>query len=80
MQKGPRLRELIIRAKSGNKEAMAQVVQRFTPIIKKYSRRLGYDEACSDLELWIIEAVHRYQPCSTWGKNELNRYFFRKKR
>jgi hypothetical protein len=41
---------------------------------------LGYDEACSDLELWIIEAVHRYQPCSTWGKNELNRYFFRKKR
>lgn len=24
---------------------------------------------------WIVEAVHRYRPHTTWGKDELNRYF-----
>lgn len=78
MRKKLRLRELIIRAKSGDNEAMSQVVQRFTPVVKKYSRRLGYNEACSDLVVWVIEAVHRYQPNTTWGKDELRRYFSNK--
>lgn len=69
---------MIALAKSGNEEAMAQVVKRFIPIVKKYSRQLRYEEACSDLVTWIVEAVHRYQPKTTWGKDELNRYLSRK--
>jgi len=78
LQRKPKLRELIALAKSGNEEAMTQVVKRFIPIVKKYSRQLGYEEACSDLMTWIIEAVYRYQPNTTWGRDELNRYFSRK--
>lgn len=77
MRKKPGLRELIIRAKIGEKEAMAQIVRRFTPLVRKYSRRLSYEEACPDLEVWIIEAVHRYRPNTTWGRDELTRYFTR---
>ncbi len=57
---------------------MTQVVHRFIPIVKKYSRQLGYDDAYSDLVTWIVEAVYRYQPNTTWGRDELNRYFSRK--
>jgi DNA-directed RNA polymerase specialized sigma subunit len=62
LQRKPKLRELIALAKNGDEEAMTQVVKRFIPIVKKYSRQLGYKEACSDLVIWILEAVHRYQP------------------
>jgi len=78
LQEKPKLRELIALAKSGNEKAMAQVVRRLIPLVKKYSRQLGYDEACSDLVTWIIEAVHRYRPNTTWGRDELTRYFTRK--
>lgn len=75
MQRRPRLRELISQAKGGDGEAMAQVVHRLVPLVKKYSRGMGYDEACSDLVKWIVEAVPRYQPNTTWGKDELTKYF-----
>lgn len=80
MERKPKLRELITLAKNGNEEAMTFLVKRFTLIIKKYSRRLGYDEACSDLVLWIVDAVHRYQPNTTWGREELERYLSRNKK
>ncbi|MBE3587437.1 MAG: helix-turn-helix domain-containing protein [Thermoanaerobacteraceae bacterium] len=67
MERKPRLRELITLAKNGNEEAITQVVKRFIPIVKKYSRQLGYEEACADLVTWIVEAVHRYRPHTTWG-------------
>ena len=62
MQRGQKLRELINQAKSGDEEALSQVIQRLTPLLRKYSQDMGYDEACSDLVKWIVEAVHRYQP------------------
>ncbi len=69
-----KLSELIARAKSGDQEALAQVVERFQPILKKYSRRLDNDDAYSDLVTWIISAVKRYQPGTNWGKDELQRF------
>jgi hypothetical protein len=56
-----KLKELITMAKSGNQDAMYQLVHRFTPIIKKYSRQMGYDEACADLTVWVIKAVYNYK-------------------
>jgi len=69
-----RLSELIARAKNGDQEALVQVIERFLPIIKKYSRDLDNDEAYSDLVTWIIAAVKRYKPKTSWGKDELNSY------
>jgi DNA-directed RNA polymerase specialized sigma subunit len=65
----PKLRELITKAKNGDAEATAQLVCHLAPLVKKHSRRLGYDEAHSDLTTWIVEAIHRYQPNTTRGRD-----------
>ncbi|TDA67859.1 MAG: helix-turn-helix domain-containing protein [Clostridia bacterium] len=79
MQRKPKLRELIVRVKNGEEDAVLEVVQRFIPLVRKYSRRMGYDEACSDLVVWIVSAVHRYEPRTTWGRDELQKYFASKR-
>ena len=73
-----RLNELITRAKSGDQEALVQVIERFLPIVKKYSRELDSDEAYYDLIAWIVLAVNRYKPNTNWGKDELNFYLSNK--
>lgn len=78
MQRKPKLRELIAKVKNGEEGAVLEVVHRFIPLVKKYSRRMGYDEACSDLVVWIVSAVHRYEPRTTWGRDELQQYFVSK--
>lgn len=75
MPRKPKLRELIVQVKNGEEDAILEVVHRFTPLIRKYCRRMGYDEACSDLVVWIVKAVHRYEPRTTWGRDELQQYF-----
>jgi len=62
MPRKPKIRELIAKAKRGDEESFTSVVDRFKPAIKKHVRRLGYDDAYSDLILWLVNAVHRYQP------------------
>lgn len=57
----PSLLILINKAKTGDTEAMMQIVRRFTPLLKKHSSQLGYDEAYSDLVMWIVTAVNRYK-------------------
>ncbi|HBT48191.1 helix-turn-helix domain-containing protein [Moorellaceae bacterium AZ2] len=79
MPKKAKLQELIVKAQAGDQEALAELVQRFNPVIKKYSRRLGYEEAGSDLVAWIVDAVHRYKPNTTWGRDELERYLSEKR-
>jgi len=79
MQKKLKLRELIAKAQNGEEDAFIEIIHRFIPLIKKYSRRLGYPEACSDLITWIVSAVHRYTPNTKWGRDELERYFCAKK-
>lgn len=79
MQQRPKLRELIRQAKNGDEDAFIQVVHRFLPVARKYSRRMGYEDACADLVVWIVNAVHRYQANSTWGRDELKRYLSSKR-
>ncbi|GFN22955.1 helix-turn-helix domain-containing protein [Thermanaeromonas sp. C210] len=80
MSRKVKLRELIMKAQAGDQEALAELIQRFSPVIKKYSRRLGYDyeEARSDLVAWIVDAVRRYKPKTPWGRSELEQYFSEK--
>ncbi|WP_156807445.1 helix-turn-helix domain-containing protein [Effusibacillus pohliae] len=51
---------MVVRAKNGDKDALAAIIQRFMPAIRKYSRRLGYEEAYSDLVEWMIKTVNRF--------------------
>lgn len=78
MQRKQRLQELVAKAKNGDQEAVIELVNRFVPLIKKYGRRMGYDECSADLTAWIVHAVHHYEPNTMWGINELNKFFSRK--
>lgn len=51
--------DLILKAKSGDRNAMLEIIERFTPIIKKYSYKLNYEDTEQDLILNLIQAVYK---------------------
>ena len=67
----PKLRDLIEKVQNGDQEALLQLISRFMPLIKKYSHGIPDDEA--KLILRMTEAVKRYRPNTTWGRDELTR-------
>jgi DNA-directed RNA polymerase specialized sigma subunit len=70
--KQPKLRQLIHRAQNGDQDAIVQIIQRLMPLIKKYSHHNEDDEV--ELMLWVTQAVRRYKPNTTWGRDELRRW------
>lgn len=79
MAKKPKLKELILKAQSGDKDALNQVVERFEPIVKKYARRYGDEDVYSEIVEWIIKETMRYKEKTTWGREELKNIFANKK-
>lgn len=67
------VKELIIRTQNGDSDSAEQLINRLSPLIKKYSGKLGYEEAYSDLSIWILETVHRYKPNVIWESTNLDR-------
>ncbi|WP_051534139.1 helix-turn-helix domain-containing protein [Desulfitibacter alkalitolerans] len=55
------LRVLIINAQNGDQDSVVHLVHWFIPLVKKYSRRMGYEEAYADLIVWMVNAVHKYR-------------------
>lgn len=49
--------ELTLNSKSGNKDSLLELIERFYPLIKKYSRKLRYDGAETDLIISFIEII-----------------------
>ena len=66
MNEGASFKELIIRAQNGNPDAAEQLVDRLAPLIRKYSSKLGYDDARSDLTLWTLETIDHRKPNVIW--------------
>jgi len=79
MTNKPKLKELIFKAQSGDKDALNQVVERFKRLVKKYARRFGSEDVCSEIVEWLIKATMRYKEKSTWGREELKNIFSNKK-
>ena len=79
MQRKKKLTQVVTEVKNGNKESLTELVERLTPIIKRCSRKLGYDGSESDLVEHIVKAAKNYKPDSSWGKDEVEKYFFDKK-
>lgn len=53
------LEELIRKAQKGNDEAMLLLLDKFNPLIKKYGRKLGYEDAADDIIIYFIEMLQR---------------------
>ena len=52
------LYEIIYRAQNGDKEAMQELVDRFTPLMRKRASKLGYEDAYEDIRLFFIELIY----------------------
>lgn len=48
---------LLTKAQQGDEEAMLELIKRFQPLIRKYARKLEYDDAYEDCLLFFIELV-----------------------
>jgi RNA polymerase sigma factor (sigma-70 family) len=44
-------------ASKGNKDSMVKIIKKFNPLIKKYSNKLIYDGADTDLIICLIETI-----------------------
>jgi len=62
VDKRQKLKVLIVNGQNGDQESVVHLVHRFIPLVKKYSRRMGYEEAYADLIAWMVNAVHKYKP------------------
>lgn len=52
------LADKILSAKSGNKDDMLCLIEKFSPVTKKYGRKLDIEEGISEVTLYFIELVH----------------------
>lgn len=73
MVEKPKIKTLITEAQKGDQDAVVQLVRRFIPVVNKYSRWMGYEEAYADLVVWIVSAVHKYQPLEYAANNNKRR-------
>lgn len=48
---------LLVKAQQGNQEAMLELIDRFQPLLRKYARKMGYDDAYEDCRLFFIELI-----------------------
>jgi RNA polymerase sigma factor (sigma-70 family) len=62
MNKGGRgmnnLIDIVKKARKGEKEAMIELLEKFKPLIKKYSYKLNYEDSEAELVLFLLEIVH----------------------
>jgi hypothetical protein len=58
-----RLGELILKMKSGDEEAFVKLVDKFIPMIRKYSYKMGHDDDFTqELIERLICSIHRFNP------------------
>lgn len=48
---------LLAKAQQGDEEVMLELINRFQPLLKKYAKKLRYDDAYEDCLLFFIELV-----------------------
>lgn len=51
------LEDSILKAQMGDSNELMLLIEKFKPLILKYSRKLGYEDAYSDIQLEFIEVI-----------------------
>ena len=62
--------ELLVESKAGDQDAMLKLLDLFKPLLVKYSRKLDYDDAYSDLTLSFFEIINAIKIDSLVNRND----------
>ncbi|MDF2700884.1 sigma-70 family RNA polymerase sigma factor [Clostridium saccharoperbutylacetonicum] len=54
---GEELFKSVLQVQNGNKDELMFIIEKFSPLIQKYKRKLNYDESETDLIIALIEIV-----------------------
>lgn len=55
------LRDLVKKAQENDKEAMLKLVKQFVPLLRKYSRKLNYEDSYEEVTLFFIELIKSFR-------------------
>lgn len=61
MSKKEKLKKLIERAQSGDSEAMSEIINRFKPLIRRYSNGSNRDDFSDELIKSLIKIVKKHK-------------------
>lgn len=54
------LSDLIMSAQTGDKQSMLDLIEKFSPIIKKYGHKLDPEDGVNEITLFFIELIHQF--------------------
>ena len=60
----------VCQAQCGNEDATLNLISQFTPVLRKYARRLEYEDAYSDLVAEFIDLIARFNSNKIKQKND----------
>lgn len=52
-----KLYNLLVNSKNGNKNSTLDIIEKFNPLLNKYSRKLNYDGSYTDLIICLLETL-----------------------
>ncbi len=50
---------IVKKAQNGDEKSMMEIIEKFKPLTKKYSRKLNYDDAEVDIIIFLIETIKK---------------------
>lgn len=53
------LRDFVLHSEAGDTDSTLYLLEKFSPLLKKYARKLDYEDAFSDIRLYFIELLPR---------------------
>ncbi len=53
------LNQMVKKAQEGNKKSTIELIEKFSPLIRKYGRKLNYDDAEADIIIFLIETIKK---------------------
>lgn len=62
--------DIIIKSQGGDGNATLMLIEKFSPLLKKYAFKLSYEDAYNDLLLDFIELLHNMQIENIYNKSE----------
>lgn len=71
----PSISQLCYLASNGSEEALLTLLDRFSPLLKKYARNFEYEDTYSELQVHFIKLIKHFPPqAKNWNNGQIIAY------